>query len=277
MPTETTNRSLFGISVVALLTTAILIGVIVISAMGVWQFWSTASVTCVECLKSFAKTFIEPRHLLLSVLFVWSSYRLTKVLRFVLREWWFSRSLRSLSRTDEGVYLLPSTIHAAWSAGIFSQAICASKDFWSRLSSEEREALVAHESWHLQQGDVWLFFLLGYVQEVFADPLSRRLLSVTVKRLHLERETYADQAAIAKTSEHVLGGLLLKALLFEGQAPLASPGLETVIHERVRALRGEGVQLTGVSWSSFAPALFLGMMVMGLPLVFPPMVQCLFT
>lgn len=277
MPTQSNNRSLFWVCVVALVTTSILLGAMIFSALGVWQFWSTASVTCVECLKSFLKTFAEPRHLMLAILFVWSTYRFTKVVRYLFREWMFSRSLRQEVQTTDGVYLLPTSVHAAWSAGIFSQAICVSDSFWKQLSSDERVALVAHESWHLKQGDVWLFFLLGYVQQVFADPLSRRLLSGVIHQLYLEREARADQAAVYQTSQRVLGSLLLKALVFEGSAPLAAPGLETVLHERVRMLAGKGGSSKHISWASFVPVLTFGVLMVLMPILFPPMVQCLFT
>lgn len=271
------NRSFVAVILMSLLAGFLLLGAMVFSVAGIWEFWTTASVTCVECIKSFAKTFFDPRQVVLCVLFVWSTYRFTKVLRFVFREWSFARMIDQMEPSDRGVYLLASSAHAAWSAGIFSRAICANAQFWETLSSDERSALVAHESWHLKQGDAWFFFALGFIQEVFADPVSRRILATAVKRLQLEREVRADQAAIHATSQGVLGSLLLKALLFEGQSPVAAPGLETVIHERVRLLRGEGADRSVVGWGAFAPAMMIGVLGMSLPVLFPPMVQCLFT
>ena len=129
---------------------------------------------------------------------------------FALREWRFSKTIRSVDQSEEGVYLLPTKTSAAWSAGIFHNAICVSKAFWTSLTSSERQALVAHERRHMSKRDGWLFFLLGVTESFFVDPISRRAIARITRDARLRSEFDADQAAIQSTSRTILASLLYK-------------------------------------------------------------------
>ncbi len=75
-------------------------------------------------------------------------------------------------------YLVPSEDRFAFTAGLFSPSVLLSTAAWNALQPEEREAVVAHELAHLEQGDLWRKMLLGLAASLGAPVLVDRVLGL---------------------------------------------------------------------------------------------------
>lgn len=75
-------------------------------------------------------------------------------------------------------YLVPSEQRFAFTTGLFSPSVLLSTAAWDALEPEEREAVVAHELAHLEQGDLWRRMLLGLAASVGAPGLVDRVMGV---------------------------------------------------------------------------------------------------
>lgn len=275
---QTSRRDLFIAMTLAAIGFAVVVGVAAYSGWSIWQYWYTATSTCVACLSSVGRTFIDPAHLALVLLSLWSLVSLVRMSLFTWREYRFAQQVKRARPTAAGVHLVTGAQSAAWSAGIFSGSICVSDTFWDELTPEERVALVAHESWHIRVGDAWLFYCLGFAQVVFFDPLSGRFLRAFAGRVRLRRELAADASAIRQTSQQTVAQLLLKALTFESAAPRVAPGVQSVIHDRVAALTGGEVGVSPTRFEHSSVLLLcvsIGGAMAALPVYAQPMVQCL--
>lgn len=264
----------------AIFSSVVLFAAFFFSVQQLASYWTASTAQCVECIKSFLNTFFDLEHMLLLGLLLWSMIGITRMGLYFWREREFAKQLHSAPLSKEGVYLIPDAISAAWSAGIFQHAVCANARFWSTLSTQEKKALMAHESSHLQRGDVWLFFFLGIARIVFSDPLSGRLLRSVMNHLRLRSEYDADEAAMKATSKEVLAQLLYKALLFESNAPRFAPGLEGVIHHRVEALV-HGFEKPTFSFfqrtTYLMPVMIFGVGILSASMLVDPAIACLFT
>lgn len=275
---RTSRRDAVIAMALAAIGMAVVVGVATYSGWSIWQYWYTATSTCVACLSSVSRTFFDPAHMALVLLSMWSLIAMVRITLFTWREYRFAQQVKRARPTAAGVHLVTGAQSAAWSAGIFSGSICVSDRFWNGLTPDERVALVAHESWHVRVGDAWVFYCLGFAQVVFFDPISSRLLRAFANRVRLRRELAADASAIRHTSQQTVAQLLLKALTFESAAPHVAPGVQSVIHNRVAALTGREVGASPRRFehvSVLVLCLGMGSGLALLPVYAQPVVQCL--
>lgn len=131
---------------------------------------------------------------------------------------------------DRGVY--------AFCLGVVRPQVCISAGMVRRLSRSELEAVLLHESCHLQNQDpLWLM-----VSRVVASGLLWLPVAEDLRwRYHLSREFAADRKALTRVPVEVLASALLKVLGGSGNLPryeLATVGALDVMRERIARLAG---------------------------------------
>lgn len=135
---------------------------------------------------------------------------------------------------DRGIY--------AFCLGLWHSRICISTGMVWRLSRSELEAVLLHESCHMQNRDslrlmVSRVVASGLVWVPIADDLRQRY--------HLSREFAADRKALTRVPVEVLASALLQVLVGSGTVPryeFATVGALDVVRERIARLGGNKAQ-----------------------------------
>lgn len=151
-----------------------------------------------------------------------------------------SVSTRLASSAGE-VWLAPASKAFCFVAGLVRPRIFVSTAAWSRLAEDERAAMLAHESAHAEQGDVWKRSTLSVVSW-FAAPL---VGSALLGRWSSATERLCDQRAALALGEpeSVARALMNVARSDVGREPVSSacfmPAGSDVV-ERVEAVLASG-------------------------------------
>lgn len=244
-------------AILAVASVSMLIVTFAYAGFRLFNYWFEALYICTTCSDNILKTFLNLNHILFLVLGIWSLVSILKVTFFLLREYAFLRSIKSMREEQPNVYLVQNTNFAAWSGGVFRHSICINQDFWQSLSPSEQKALIAHETCHIDRRDALLFFLLGITESALFFPYINRIMNNVSKHMRLQSEYVADCKAIQATGRTALASLLHKALLFETDVNFSGPRIENQIHERVRLLtsgadyRPLSMKARGFAYTSF--------------------------
>lgn len=277
MRRTTIANNLTVAKILSVASVGLLLGVLSYAVFHISNYWITAMSSCSTCSEGITKTIFNANHLFLVLLGGWALFGILKVVRFLIHEYRFLQSIKKFTSDDSGVYFIEDANFAAWSGGVFAHSICIDQTFWRSLSADERKALIAHESCHIEKRDALLFFLLGITESAISFPFVSKFLRNLSKRIKLQSEYTADTRAINATSKTALASLLHKALLFETHAHRVSPGIDSEIHERVKLLTAQSTfqPLSKADHNvAFATLMVFGFLVAGLSLNLQPIAHC---
>jgi Zn-dependent protease with chaperone function len=234
-----TNNKYFGAHLLAVACAALVVGAFVTALWLSIDYWHTVSMPCEECQKTFSDKFFNYENLTLIGLMLWSSLGLIRAAVFLRRENNFAAAFQNANKKSGNLFLVENAPLAAWSSGVWQPRIFVDKSFWMQLTTEEKRALLAHESSHVKNREPHLFFWLGLCISLVPLPFFMNGIRKFLNAKRIAGELAADKAAIAQASRKALGTLLQKAMRFEtGTFETVMPGIGGMMHERVHQLIG---------------------------------------
>lgn len=227
-----------SIKVLSLPLTVIVIVVLtfLLSIRGLFLYW-TQAIECTACLKSFGSSFFNTHQLFFFTLVFVSSFFLFRGYRFLRKELRFHKQSIQEGVQSNQVLLVDNASMAAYSAGFLSQSIIVDKSFWSELTSDEKKALIRHESHHIDQHHSLQFLAIGLAKAMLPIPIIRSTFEQFYLQYRLKSELEADQSAIRLTSRKIVASLLYKAMIFESEISFVSPStIDAMAMKRAKAL-----------------------------------------
>jgi len=148
----------------------------------------------------FASPLVEPSLVLLGVWLLVVSPRVIRLVREVITSTLWTRTIRSLpSQQQDGVSF---RLHdcgkpSAFTVGVASPMIVFDKNLWSRLTIEERRAVLHHEQAHVERRDGLTLLVLRLCVALLPIPFSARLLDAWKRAA----EKACDRHAAAKVGD----------------------------------------------------------------------------
>lgn len=128
---------------------------------------------------------------------------------------------RSSERIEDGgipVFRAPSNLPFCFVAGFRSPRIFVASSLWDKISEEEREAMLAHEHGHIENGDIWRSTALSFFA-LFGAPI----LALQFKRLWADAtERLCDRMAADHSGDSTT---IASALVNMVRAPQTLHGL----------------------------------------------------